>query len=290
MILEKVTDVETNVVELEIAVTAEEFAPAVEQSYRKNIGKMNIPGFRRGKAPRKMVEKMYGSGVFYDDAVNSLYPKAYQDAVEEAKIEPVDKAEIEVTSIDESGFKFKAKVTVKPKVEVNEYKGISVEKISNEVTDEDVENELKGYQQRQSRLVDVTDRATENGDTVVFDFEGFIDGKAFDGGKAEGYTLKLGSGQFIPGFEEQLVGKNINDEFAINVTFPENYTDELKGKAAEFKIKLHEIKKEELPELDDEFVKDVSEFDTLADFKEDLRKKLVEKKNSETEAEKKVQA
>ena len=284
MKLEKVTNKEKNVVELEISVPSDEFEAAVEKSYRKNVKKLNVPGFRKGKAPRKMVERMYGAGVFYDDAMEEVYPEAYKAAVEEAKIEPVDRANVEILEVGENGFRFKATVTVKPEIEIKGYKGLKLTKKSVEVTEADVAKELADYQKQQARLIDVDDRAAQNGDTVTIDFEGFVDGKAFDGGKAEGYALKLGSGSFIPGFEEQIVGKNIGDEFDVNVTFPEEYTDELKGKAAVFKIKLHEIKVEELPVLDDDFAKDVSEFDTLAEFTEDIKNKIAKRKEEMAEA------
>ena len=209
--------------------------------------------------------------------------QAYYKAVEESKINPCDRPDFDfpdLDKIDRNGFSFTAKVTVMPEIAIKDYKGIKAEKISNEVTDNEVEEELARYQQRQSRLVDVEGRKTENGDTVVFDFEGFVDGVAFDGGKAENYSLKLGSGQFIPGFEEQMVGYDADSEFSVNVKFPEDYhSEDLKGKDAEFKIKLHAIKKEELPALDDEFAKDVSEFDTLDEFKADIIKKLQERKD-----------
>lgn len=277
------TEVEKNVVELEISVPAEEFEAAVQASYRKNVGKVNIPGFRRGKAPRRIVEKMYGEGFFWNDAVDALYPDAYEAAVKEAGITPVDRANIDITEIAaDKGFTFKAKVTVKPEVSVKEYKGLKVEKPSTEVSQDDISNELAGYQRRNSRMIDIDDRAAENDDTVTFDFEGFTDGKPFEGGKAENYQLKLGSGQFIPGFEEQMVGKKIDEEFTVSVTFPEEYhAEELKGQPAEFKCCIHKIQKEELPELDDEFVKDISDFDTLEAFKEDLSKKIAERKEAE---------
>lgn len=284
MKLENVKKIEVNTVEMEISVPAEEFEKALDISYKKNIGKMNIPGFRRGKAPRKMVEKMYGKSVFYDDAINAIFPQAYEQAIEEAKITPVDRPQVEDLDT-ENDLKFKVKVTVKPEIEISDYKGIEIEKTSVRVTKSEVEAELKQYQQRQSRLVDVTDRASQLGDTAIFDFEGFVDGKPFEGGKAEGYHLKLGSGQFIPGFEDQMVGHEAGSEFSVNVTFPEEYTPELKGKDAEFKIKLHEIKFEQLPDLDDDFAKDVSEFDTLEEFKKDLEKKVRERKENMAEQE-----
>ena len=280
-------EVEKNVVELEISVPADEFEAAVQASYRKNVGKVNIHGFRRGKAPRRIVEKMYGEGFFWNDAVDALYPAAYEAAVKEAAIVPVDRADIEITEIGaDKGFTFKAKVTVKPEVSVKEYKGLKVEKPSTEVTEDDIANEIAGYQRRNSRMIDVDDRAAELDDSVTFDFEGFVNGEAFEGGKATDFQLKLGSGQFIPGFEDQMVGKKIDEEFTVNVTFPEEYhAEELKGKPAEFKCCIHKIQKEELPEVDDEFVKDISDFDTLEAFKEDVAKKIAERKEAEADRE-----
>ena len=275
---------EKSMVELQFSIDAETFKAAVNNAFKREGKKYAIPGFRKGKAPRKMVERMYGAGVFYDDAMEEVYPEAYKAAVEEAKIEPVDRANVEILEVGENGFRFKATVTVKPEIEIKGYKGLKLTKKSVEVTEADVAKELADYQKQQARLIDVDDRAAQNGDTVTIDFEGFVDGKAFDGGKAEGYALKLGSGSFIPGFEEQIVGKNIGDEFDVNVTFPEEYTDELKGKAAVFKIKLHEIKVEELPVLDDDFAKDVSEFDTLAEFTEDIKNKIAKRKEEMAEA------
>lgn len=270
-------NVATNKYELTVKVDAETFQAGVEKVYRKNVKKMDVPGFRKGKAPRKMIEKMYGEGVFFEDAVNDLYPAALQDAITESGLEVVAPPALDVEEVSAEGFTFKATCVVRPEVEVKDYKGIEVEKEVAEVSDEDIANRLKNMQERNSRLVDIEDRAAENGDTVVFDFEGFVDGVAFEGGKGEEYSLELGSGQFIPGFEDQIVGKNIDEEFDVNVTFPEEYhAEELKGKPAVFKCKLHEIKVKELPELDDEFAKDTSEFDTLEELKADLKAKAVE--------------
>ncbi len=274
-------EIETNKYELEIAVTGTEFEDAVAKAFQKNSNKIQVPGFRKGKAPRKMIEQMYGKGVFWEDAVNDLYPSAYDAAVKEADIEPVDKADIEVTTLDETGFTFKATVFVKPQVTVKEYKGLKAEKIIPTVSDEEVDAELKRMQERNARIINVEDEPAQNGDSTVIDFEGFTDGVAFPGGKGEKYTLVLGSNQFIPGFEEQIIGHKIGEEFDVNVTFPEEYhAEDLKGKAAVFKVKLHEISKTELPALDDEFAKDVSDFDTLADLKADIKAKLQEHKDT----------
>lgn len=294
MTLDKVTKGEKNKAELEITIPAEEFEKAVEASYRKNVGKMNIPGFRRGKAPRKMIEKMYGEAVFHDDAINEVTPEAYEQAIKEAKVEPVDRPELEIISNDANGFKFKAKVTTKPEVSVKEYKGLKVEKHTKTVSDADIQAELERYQKRQSRLIDLdADAAIENGDTVTFDFKGYVDDKPFEGGNAEKYSLKIGSGQFIPGFEEQMLGLKVGDSKAVNVSFPEDYhAEELKGKPARFDVLVHEIKRQELPAIDDELAKDVSDFDTLADFKADISKKLDEnyKQAEENEITEKVYA
>lgn len=280
MQLKSSKEIEKNRYELEVAVGGEEFTEAVTRAFKKNAPKIQIPGFRKGKAPRKMIEKIYGEQVFWEDAVNELYPSAYEDAVKEAGIEPVDRAEVEVTSIDANGFTFTAKVYVKPEVTVKAYKGLKAEKETPTVTDEEIEEELKRYQERNARIINVDDRAAAMGDSTVIDFEGFVDGVPFEGGKAEGYTLVLGSGQFIPGFEDQIVGHNIGEEFDVNVTFPEEYhAENLKGKPAVFKVKIHEISSKEMPELDDEFAKDVSEFDTLAEFKEDIKKHILEHKD-----------
>ena len=239
-----------------------------------------MPGFRKGKAPRAMIEKMYGKGIFYEDAANSIIPDAYADAAKESELEIVAQPEIDVTQI-ESGkpFIFTATVALKPEVTLGEYKGIEVEKKEVEVTDEEVEAEINKVRESNARMLDIDDRATQDGDTVLIDFDGYVDGKQFEGGKADDYSLVLGSHSFIDNFEEQLVGKNIGDDVEVNVTFPENYqAEELQGKPAVFKVKIKEIKVKELPELDDDFAQDVSNFDTIAEYKEDLKKKLTENK------------
>ncbi|MCI5801311.1 MAG: trigger factor [Oscillospiraceae bacterium] len=267
----------TNQHELKVSVGKEAFAAAVEKAYRKNVKNISVPGFRKGKAPKHIIEKLYGEGVFYEDAVNSLYPEAYAAAVEEAGLEPVDRPEIEVEEVSGDGFTFKAVVTVRPEVTLGEYKGLTAEKAEANVTDAMVEAEIDRLKERNARVITVEDRPAENGDQTVIDFEGFIDGVPFEGGKGEKFDLTLGSGQFIPGFEDQIVGKNVGDEFDVDVTFPEDYqAEELAGKPAVFKCRLHELKTKEYPEVDDEFAKDVSDFDTLAELKEDFRKKLTE--------------
>jgi len=273
--LNNANKIETNKYELEVSVDKDSFQKAVERVYRRNIGRMNVPGFRRGKAPRAYVEKIYGEGVFYEDAVNSLYPSAYEDAVKEAGIEPVDKADVEIVNIGKDGFTFKAKVTTKPEVELGEYKGLNAVKKIKKASDADVDAEVERVRERNARVITVDDRPAKDGDMVVIDFDGSVDGVPFSGGKGEKQNLTLGSGQFIPGFEEQVVGHSTGDEFDINVKFPDDYNaKEVAGKDAVFKIKLHEIKFRELPELDDEFAKDVSEFDTLDEYKADVRKHI----------------
>ena len=273
----KVGDAEKNVKELEIQIDRAEFDAAVDAAFKKNAGKMNVPGFRKGKAPRAIIEKMYGKGVFYEDALNEVVPKAYSDALEETALEVVSAPEYDVKSLDDDGVVITVKVFVKPECTLKAYKGLKAEKENVTVGDEAVDHEIQTVRERNAREVDVTDRPAQNGDCVVFDFEGFADGKAFEGGKAEKYHLKLGSGQFIPGFEEQICGHNIGDEFDVEVTFPADYHETtLAGKPATFKCKLHEIKFDELPALDDEFVKDVSEFDTLDEYKADIKAKLEE--------------
>lgn len=271
-------NVATNKFELEIKVSAEDFDKACQKAYQKRVKRIEIPGFRKGKAPRKTIEKLYGEGFFFEEAVNDLYPNAIQSAVEESGLEIVCPPSVDVTEVSkENGVTFKATCTVKPEINVKDYKGIKASKNVKEVTDEDITAEIDRMRDRNARAITVEDRAAANGDTVVIDFEGFVDGVAFDGGKAEKFNLTLGSGQFIPGFEDQVVGHNVGDEFDVNVTFPEEYhAEELKGKPAVFKIKLHEINAKELPAADDEFAKDVSEFDTLDALKEDIRKRQTE--------------
>lgn len=283
MSLKSQNKIDTNRVELEVVVDAETFEKGLAAAFKKQSKKISIPGFRKGKAPRAFVEKYFGKEVFYEDAVNALYPAALDEAVKEAGLEVIqDKIDFDVKEVGPQGFTFTAALTTKPEVTIENYKGIEAVKKSAEVTDEDIDAEIKKVQERNSRMVTVEDRAAQNDDIAVIDFEGFLDGEPFEGGKGENYSLTLGSGQFIPGFEEQIVGHNTGDEFEVNVTFPEDYqAEELKGKATTFKCKLHEIKMKELPEVDDEFVKDVSEFDTLADYKEDLKKKLAESKEKE---------
>lgn len=292
MSLQATNKIDTNKYELTIKVDAEAFEAAIQKAYKKNIKKINVPGFRQGKAPRKMVEKLYGEGIFFEDAINDLYPEALADAIKESNLVVVAPPQVEAKEVSaENGFEFVATCITKPEVTVKDYKGIEVEKSKAEVTDEEIDKRVNAVRERNARLINVIDRASQNGDTLVFDFDGYVDGVAFDGGKAEKFSLELGSGQFIPGFEDQLVDRNVNDEFDVNVTFPEEYhAEELKGKPAVFKCKVHEIKAKELPELDDEFAKDVSEFDTLDEYKADLKAKMLEQaqKAADTEVENKL--
>ncbi|MDY5231286.1 MAG: trigger factor [Eubacteriales bacterium] len=272
-----VEKVDKNVVSFEFTVSADEFDKGVEKAYRKNVGKINIQGFRKGKAPRKIIERYYGAEIFYEDAVNIVLPDAYDNAVKENNIFPVDQPEIDIKGEIEKGkdITFTAKVTVKPEFELGEYKGVKAQKVTSRVLKKDIEAELEKKREMNSRMVPVEDRPIEKDDVANIDFEGFCDGVPFDGGKGEGFDLTIGSGQFIPGFEEQLIGKSIGDEVDVNVTFPEEYhAEELKGKPALFKVKINSIKVKELPELDDEFAKDVSEFDTLEDLKKDIKENL----------------
>ncbi len=275
-----------NQVELEIALDKESFDKAVDAAFRKNVKNMNIPGFRRGKAPRSVVEKMYGKAVFYDEAINALLPEAFDSAVEESGEKPVGQAEFDVVSIDDNGVVLKAVYPVKPEVTLKEYKGYKATRTVAPTTDEEVDAQIEQVRARNSRTIDVTDRAAANGDIAVIDYEGSVDGVPFDGGKGEKYNLTLGSGQFIPGFEEQIVGHNAGDSFDVNVTFPAEYhAEELAGKEAVFKTVLHEIKFNELPELDDDFAKDVSEFDTFDEYKADVAAKITERHNAEADRE-----
>ncbi len=277
MSLKASNKVDTNRYELTISVPADEFEAAVEKVFKRESKKITIPGFRKGKAPRAFVEKYYGEQVFYEDAINLVYPSALESAVEEAGLKLVED-QIAFDLLESGKGKdlvFKVGVTTYPEVSIEGYKGIEITKKPVEVTEEDVDAELTKVQDRNSRMVTVEDRAAENGDTVEIDFEGFVDGVAFEGGKAENFNLTLGSGQFIPGFEDQVVGHNTGDEFDVNVTFPEDYhAEELKGKPAVFKIKLHEIKAKELPDIDDDFIKDISEFDTVEAYRADVKEKL----------------
>ena len=275
MSLTKSEMIEKNQYELQFSVDKATFDAAVDKVYRKQVKSISVPGFRKGKAPKSIIEKMYGTGVFYEDAINDLIPAAYTEALEESKLEVVSQPEFDVVSIDENGLVLSAKVFVKPEVEIKDYAGIEVEKNVVAVTDEDVNKEIQVIRERNSREIEVTDRAAEMGDTTVIDFEGFCDGVAFEGGKGTDYSLKLGSGSFIPGFEEQVAGKNIGEEFDVNVTFPEEYhAADLAGKPAVFKVTIHSITNVELPELDDDFAKDVSEFDTFDEYKADLKAKI----------------
>ena len=278
---------ETNRYELVIKVDADKFNEAIKQAYAENGKKINVPGFRKGKAPMGLIEKYYGESVFFEDALNILYPEAVESAIAESKLEFVDdKIDFDLVSISKAeGVEFKVVITVKPEVEIEGYKGLKAEKVKAVVTDEEIDAEVNAVADRNSRMVTVEDRAAAMGDTAVIDYEGFVDDKAFDGGKGESYSLALGSNTFIPGFEEQVAGHNTGDEFDVNVTFPEEYhAEELKGKAATFKVKLHEIKVKEMPAIDDEFAKDVSEFDTLAEYKADLKAKAIERKEKQSDA------
>lgn len=279
-----------NQVELEFTIEKEAFDKAVDAAYRKNVGKMNVPGFRKGKAPKAIIEKMYGKGVFYDDALNTLIPDAFEAALDEAGEKPVGQPEFDIVSL-EGDVVIKAAFPVKPEVTVKNYKGYAVERTVAPTTDEEVDAEIAQVRSRNSRTVDITDRPAADGDIAVIDYEGFVDGKPFEGGKGEKHNLTLGSGQFIPGFEAQIVGHNPGDEFDVVVTFPEDYhAKELAGKEATFKTVLHEIKFNELPALDDDFAKDVSEFDTFDEYKADVKAKITDRhvKAADAEVEEKL--
>lgn len=292
MSLKATNNVETNKYELEIEISAEDFEAAIEKAYLKARKNIAMPGFRKGKSPRKLIEKEYGEQVFFEDAVNLLYAPVVNGAVEESGLELVTRPEVEVTEISkENGVKLKATCITKPEVEVKDYKGIEVEKVVNPVTDEDINKQLDALREKNVTVETVDDRAAENGDDVVIDFEGFKDDVAFEGGKAEDFTLSLGSGQFIPGFEDQIVGHNAGEDFDINVTFPDEYqVKELAGAPAVFKIKLKSISKKVMPELDDDMVKDSTEFDTVDEYKADVKKKLEEanEKHADSEVEAKI--
>ena len=280
----QVEKLEKNMAKLTIEVEAEKFNEAIKKAYAKNKGKMSVPGFRKGKVPQAMIEKMYGPDVFYEDAANFIIPDAYADETDAQKdLEIVSQPKIDVVQMEKGkNFIFTAEVALKPPVELGKYKGVKIEKIDTKVTEEDIDKEIRREQEANARTITVTDRPVKDGDTAVIDFEGFVDDVAFEGGKGENYPLVIGSGSFIPGFEEQLIGKNTGDETDVNVTFPEDYNaKDLAGKDALFKVKINEIKEKELPELDDEFASEVSEFDTMAEYREDVKKNLADKKEKE---------
>ncbi|MBR2020444.1 MAG: trigger factor [Clostridia bacterium] len=288
MSLIKSEKTEKSVYTLEFSVDKETFDKAVSNAYRKQVGKITVPGFRKGKAPRSVIEKMYGKGFFYEDAINEVLPDAFDEALKESKLDMVGQPEFDVVSIDENGVVMSAKVAVKPTAKIDGYFGIEAEKKVAEVTNEEVEAELNTIRERNSREIEVTDGESQMGDVCTIDYEGFVDGVAFEGGKGSDYPLKLGSGNFIPGFEEQVAGHKLEEEFDVNVTFPEEYhAKELAGKAAVFKTVIHKIKHIELPALDDDFAKDVSEFDTMDEYRADVKAKIA--KRHEDEADRKFE-
>lgn len=279
--------IEKNKVKLTFSVDAARFEEGMQYSYNKNKGNIAVQGFRKGKAPRKLIEAQYGKAVFYDDAINFVMPEAYETAVKENNLDVVSRPEIDVTAIDENGVSFTAEVYTKPEVKLGEYKGLKYTKMDEEPTDEEIDAELKKEQEKNARIVTVTDRPVQNGDIATIDFKGFMDGEAFEGGEGKDFDLEIGSHSFIDTFEDQLVGKNVGDDVEVNVTFPEDYqAKDLAGKAAVFKVKVHEIKKKELPEINDEFAQDVSEFDTLDEYKEDVKKGIAEQKEKAVRQEK----
>lgn len=284
----QVEKLEKNMAKLTIEASAEEFEAALQQAYGKNKGKINIAGFRKGKAPRAVIEKIYGASIFYEDAANIVIPDAYEKAAEESGLDIVSRPEIDVVQMEKGqSFIFTAEVAVKPEVTLGAYKGLEVEKVNTEVSEEEIAAEIDKAREQNSRTISVSDRAVADGDITTIDFEGFVDGVAFEGGKGEDYGLTIGSHSFIDTFEEQLIGKNIGEEVEVNVTFPEEYhSAELAGKPALFKVVVKDIKVKELPEVDDEFAKDVSEFDTLEDYKADIKKNLLEGKEKESQREK----
>ncbi len=279
----KVEKLEHNMAKLTIEASAEDLEKAIEKAFQKQKNQITIPGFRKGKAPRAMIEKMYGKEVFYEEAANSLIPDAYEKAYDECGEDIVSTPKIEVTQLEAGKpFIFTAEVALKPEVELGKYKGVKVDKVDTEVTDAEVDEAIEKERERNARSISVDNRPVQDKDDIILDFEGFVDGVAFQGGKGENYPLTIGSGQFIPGFEDQLIGKNIGEECDVNVTFPEDYqADELKGKAAVFKCTVKEIKEKQLPDLDDEFASEVSEFDTLDEYKADVKKNLTEKKEAD---------
>ena len=279
----QVEKLENNMAKLTIEVEATELEKAIQAAYQKNKGKISVPGFRKGKVPRQLIEKMYGKEVFYEDAANALIPDAYEKALEDCEETIVSTPKIEVTQIEAGKpFIFTAEVALKPEVKLGKYKGVKVEKADIDVTDDEINEQIEKERENNARMIEVEGRAIENGDVATIDFEGFVDGVAFEGGKGENYPLTIGSGSFIPGFEDQLIGKNKDEEVEVKVTFPEDYhAEDLKGKEALFKVSVKEVKVKELPALDDEFASEVSEFDTLAEYKEDVKKKLAEKKEKE---------
>lgn len=283
----KYEEVEKNLQKLTFEVSAEEFEKAIDRAYIKNKSKFNIPGFRKGKAPKSIVIKNYTKAVFYDDALNDVLPEAYEAALKESGLDVVARPEFDVEEIkDGEPVVFTALVTTRPEVKLGEYKGIEVEKVDYTVSDEDVDKEINSVREKNARMISVDDRAVESGDIAVIDFEGFVDDVAFEGGKGENYELEIGSNTFIPGFEDQIIGAKIDDLIDVNVTFPDEYhSEELKGKSAVFKVKVNEIKVRELPELDDDFASEVSEFDTLAEYKADVRAKLEDKAKEKAESE-----
>lgn len=289
----QVEKLEKNMAKLTIEVSAEDFEKACNEAYNNNKSKISVPGFRKGKVPRQMVEKMYGAGIFYEEAADICIRKSYGEELDANKeIEVVSRPEIEVTQCEKGkSFIYVANVALKPEVKLGKYKGVTIEKVETEVTDADVDAEIEKERRANSRTIVVSDRAVKDGDITVIDFEGFVDGVAFEGGKGENYPLTIGSGAFIPGFEEQLIGAEIDKEVEVNVTFPEDYqAEDLAGKAAVFKCTVHEIKETELPEADDEFASEVSDFDTMAEWKEDLKKNLAEKKEASAKDEKETRA
>lgn len=288
----QVEKMEKNMAKLTIEVSADDLEKALQSAYNRQKSKISIPGFRKGKVPRQMVEKMYGAEIFYDDAANALLPKAYSEAYDECGLDIVSQPKIDIVQIEKGKpFIFTAEVATKPEVTLGEYKGLKVDKVSNRVTQKEIDAKLQEEAEKNARTITVEDRPVQDGDEVILDFEGFVDGEAFEGGKGENYPLTIGSGSFIPGFEEQLIGVESGKETEVNVTFPEDYhAEDLKGKAAVFKCTIHEIKAKELPEIDDEFAAEVSEFDTLDEYKADIKAKIKEQKEKEGKSKQEDQA